>query len=675
MQKSWKLIKDDETIVKKLADELNISELTAKILFHRGITNVEEAEIFLNPESKQEFNNPFLMKGMSKAVERIIKAIDNQEKIVIYGDYDVDGMTSSALMVRTLKNLGATVDFYIPDRQNEGYGLNISALQKIADSGTKLLITVDCGISNANEIAEIKDKLDVIITDHHLPFAAIDCAVAVLDPHQEDCNYPDKNLCGVGVAFKLCQALNMTINNIDYRNYLTDIDLVALGTVADIVPLVGENRKIVRLGLKQMINTKNIGLRALLEVSNIDKNKKLNTNHLGFKIGPRLNSTGRLSTASKGVHLLITNNEKEAAEIAQELDRENTNRKFKEYQMLETANKKYIKLREEHGGDLSSIVVASENWHPGIVGLVAARLLEKHYLPTIVIAIDGDIARASCRSIRALHMKEALDYFSDYFTQYGGHAAAAGFSIRTKDIDKFREDFDAYVKKNLKEEDFTPVQEIDVFVHPNKLNLQLADDMEKLEPFGVSNPYPVFACSNVKGVSPRTMGQSKSHLSFFIKGVNEGQFDMRAICWNKGSFVPLIESELLDITFEPERNEFNGNISVQCLINSIIPSKENCLFPDRETMINIYKFLWQRANSVEFKPYDIGKFSVDYKKSSFASENPALNSAYTMFCAIQVFEELGLIYFNANGDEFIMPKSSKKLDLNESRFWRLNNNQ
>ena len=674
MQKKWIIRKDDEAIVNNLVKELNISELTAKVLYHRGITNVKDAEIFLDPETKQEFNDPFLMKDMKKAVDRIRQAIDNREKIVVYGDYDVDGMTSSAIMLRALKKFGAAVEFYIPKRQ-EGYGFNIPALHKIADGGVNLIISVDCGISNVNEIEEVKDRLDVIVTDHHLPSGPIENAVAVIDPHHPDCPYPDKNLCGAGVAFKLCQALNMNINNIDYKNYTTDIDLAALATVADIVPLVGENRKIVRLGLNQMSDTKNIGLAALIKASDIAPGKKLSSGHLGFKLGPRLNAAGRLKAASKGVALLISEDIVEAENIAQELEAGNAERKLIEQKIIKEANIKYQNLRKERGGDMSSIIVADEKWHPGVIGLAASRLLEKYYLPTIVISIQGELARASCRSIDALHMKNTLDYFRDYFTQYGGHAAAAGFTIRTKDIDEFRNAFDNYVKENLKEEDFIPVQNIDALVPPSKLTVKLADEMEKLEPFGIQNPYPVFASRNVQGLYPKTMGRDNSHLSFYIKS-DEGKNDIRAVSWGNAAFLPLVENELVDIIFEPERSEFNGNVSVQCTIKSIEPSRENASFPDRNAMSNIYKFLWRYAdkNRLRFMPYDICKFNVEFKNSDLANKNPQLNSTYTMLCAVQVFEELGLIQFDDEGKNFIMPKASRNFELNESRFCRINSN-
>ena len=669
MLKNWLLYDEDTSIINTLVNELHISKLTAKVLICRGIMNTRDAEIFLDPENVQQFHDPFMMKGMAEAVDRIIRAINSKEKIVIYGDYDVDGMTSTAIMLRSLRKLGANVSFYIPSR-DEGYGLNVPALRSIADKKAILLVTVDCGITNAKEITSIKDKLDVIITDHHLPSDPINDAVAVIDPHQTGCEYPDKNLCGAGVAFKICQALNMKIKDTDYRDYTFDIDLAALATVADIVPLVGENRKIVYMGLKRMPRTENIGLRALIDVADLTE-KNLNTGHLGYKLAPRLNATGRLASASNGVKLLISDDKLEAWDIAKKLDEENTNRKDMENRMIDEANENYKELRRLHGGNMSSIVVASDKWHPGVIGLAASRLLEKYYLPTIVISIQDEYARGSCRSIDSLHIKHTLDHFKDYFTQYGGHSKAAGFTMRTKDIEKFRTEFDSYIKHTLNDIDFVPVQKIDVLIHPTEVDIKLAEEMEKIAPFGVDNPQPFFAYKNVKGAYPKVIGQEQNHLSFLIKS-DSGNANVRAVSWNKASFAPLIENELIDITFEPEINEFNGNVSIQCTVKSIDPSKETGLFPSREAMGNIYKFLWQHSDETKYQPYDICRFNVEFRNSQFANKNNKLNSTYTMLCAVQVFEELGLIQFNFAGDEFIMPKSSRKLNLNESRFWRIN---
>ena len=674
MRNDWTLYNDDEKLIKTLVDELNITVLTAKILLHRGITTVEEADNFLNVDTKYKFHDPFLMKGMPEAVDRIIKAVDKREKIAIYGDYDVDGMTASSIMLHTLKRFDASVQSYIPDRMNEGYGLNVPALEKLIAAGITLLISVDCGIANANEITAVKDKLDIIVTDHHLTQEPINDAFAVIDPHQSNCNYPYKDLCGAGIAFKLSQALQNKIKGVDIQDYIDDIDLAALATVADIVPLTGENRKIVKLGLKQMSDTKNIGLRNLIEVAKLT-GKKINAGHVGFNIAPRLNSTGRLATASRGVTLLTTEDEEFAKRIAEELETENIVRKNKEQQMLITANQKYIDMRRRKGGDMSSIVIAAEDWHPGIIGLTASKFVEKHYLPTIVIAVQDGIARGSCRSIAALNMKETLDYFKSYFTQYGGHAAAAGFSIKPKDINQFREDFDSYVKDKLTDDDFIPKKNIDALVNPSLIQIQSVDELEKLSPFGINNPQPVLAYSDIKGDNVKAMGGNNAHLSFMIKSDDASRKDMRAVAWSKGAFVSLVENEKVDITFMPTKDEFQGNVKVQCIVNTLEPSQATGLFPNRDVMINIYRFLRSCSDEADFKPFDICKLNTAFKKSTYANENVQQNSIYTMSCAIKVFEELGLMCFSFNNGGYFMPKATKKFALNESRFWRINSGQ
>ena len=382
MQDNWIVGDNDDEIINSIAAGAGVSRLSAAIAFHRGIVDVDSARKFFDPEGAQEFYDPYLMKGMASAVERIIRAIDNGERIVIYGDYDVDGMTASTIMIKCLQRFGAKVGSYIPSRHTEGYGFNVEALVGLTYD-YDLLISVDCGISNNEEIAAVKNSLDVIVTDHHLPGDEVTNAIAVLDPHQPDCNYPDKNLCGAGVAFKLCQALNARLNGIDYKNYTADIELAALGTVADLVPLLGENRKIVRLGLRRMSDTPIIGLKELIAVSGLG-GKKITAGHCGFSLGPRLNAIGRLERASIGLELLTTDDQNRARQLAQALDNENTLRKQIEAQMIAEADEEYQRQRQESGGGFSSIVIAKDGWHKGVIGLAASRLVERYYLPTII---------------------------------------------------------------------------------------------------------------------------------------------------------------------------------------------------------------------------------------------------------------------------------------------------
>ena len=746
---NWILYDEDEQLICNLAAELKINPLTASLLTHRGISTAEDAKKFLYAETAQEFYDPFSMKGMPDAVDRIDRAIKNREKLVVYGDYDVDGMTASTIMLKTLRRLGADVDSYIPSRQNEGYGFNIPALEFLSEN-YNLLISVDCGITNNAEIDAVAGQIDIIVTDHHLPIEPLEHVIAAIDPHQPDCPYPEKNLCGAGVAFKLCQALDARLNNSEFGNYVEDIELAALATVADMVPLLGENRKIVRLGLKRMNETKNIGLRELINVSGL-ADKKITAGHCGFSLGPRLNAIGRLESASSGVELLTTDDPVKARQIALKLDRENTKRKQLEEEMLRAADEEFQKRREACGGGLSSIIIAKDGWHAGVIGLTASKLVEKYNLPTIVIALKDDLAVGSCRSIPALHIKDALDHFGDRFLRYGGHAAAAGFSMRAEYVERFIVDFDEYVGEKLRDEDFIPTQKIDAEIHPTLINLKLAEELQLLAPFGIGNQHPKFAWRSVKGKNARAMGGNGQHLTFEIEsstnelqlppddtiekvfgdvvdnnlvetpqtkyiGVDEidelsaafgeegldeiaeafgdsefqadrlGELEedeapdgsddklkVRAVGWSMGALAPLVNEEPIDIVFEPSVNEYNGEKSVQCMINSLEPSGMPDQFPSRAELGRIYKFLRSQSKSGMPQPFDICKLTAAFRRSTVANAEPKLNSIYTLSSAMQIFAEIGLMHFDADGKNFFMPVPKGKFDLNRSRIFKLNN--
>ena len=659
MQKKWIIKKDDAPTVKKFSAELGVTELTAKILIHRGITEVEDAKIFLSPETAP-FHDPFLMKGMRDAVERIIVAIEGEEKICVYGDYDVDGMTASAILTRTLKKLGAKVENYIPAR-SEGYGLNIPALKKISEGGVTLLITVDCGISNEEQISAVAENLDVIVTDHHLPaLEKVTSAVAVVDPNQFDCDYPEKNLCGAGVAFKLSQALFQEVQGKNFQTYTSDIELAALATVADLVPLVGENRKIVKLGLKEMIQTKNLGLKSLIEVAQLG-GKKISTGHIAFQIAPRLNSVGRLESASEGLKLLLTEDESQAKILAARLNSINQQRKDIEAEMLAFAEKKVAKLREEREGNLSTLVIDGENWNGGVIGLTASKLVEKYNLPTIILSVVGEDARGSCRSISSLHIKTALDSMAEIFDQYGGHSQAAGFSIKTKKIPELKKRFDDYVRSHLSDEDFLPVLMVDALINPANLTLNDAREFEKFEPFGLGNPKPVLACKNIRAEQAKVIGKDANHLSFIIQ---DGDKKIRATAWEKGTFATLLKNESIDFAYEPEINEWQETFSVQCMVNYLAPSKVENSFPDREKLADIYKFLKQFKNSQD-------KFEICNFAEKFNSATEKNFPIYTIFNAVEIFKELGFLQVDDVEKNFELPNFSKKLNLKNSRTFRL----
>ncbi len=662
MDKTWQIKTEDAAQVKKLAAAVGIDELTAKILIHRGITNAADAEKFLNAEKAQEFYNPLLMEGMEDAVDRIIIAIEGEEKICIYGDYDVDGMSGVAFLTHALRNYGANVEYYIPDR-SEGYGINVPALEKIIEGGASLLISVDCGISNAKEIAAVAGQIDFIITDHHLPALEKinpDEVVAVIDPHQENCNYPDKNLCGAGVAFKIAQALAQELEGVPFSEYTNDIELVALATVADLVPLTGENRKIVKLGLKKMFDTNCIGLKELIKISGYE-GKKISASNVAFQIAPRLNSVGRLKSAKIGVELLTTDDELKAAQIAAELENANIERKEIEREIFVQAEEKLQILRDEKGGNLWTLVVDDGRWNAGIIGLTASKLAEKYSLPTIIISVGNLVSRGSCRSIPALHIKNTLDTMADLFDNYGGHSQAAGFSIPTKKIPELKKRFDEYVRENLTDEDFPPVVEIDALVHPAQINLKTAEEFEKIEPCGVGNPEAVLACRNVRCEAAKIVGADKSHLSFIIRADSEENQNVRAISFGNANFANLVENSPVDIVFQPSIDSWNGETFLKCFVKDIAPHCNDKIILTREFLAEIYKFL--KADSEKI-------FNIPALAEKFNSSSKNFISVQKMFTAINIFLELGILKLNDNLT-FELP-ASKRRNLENSRTFRLN---
>lgn len=659
MRKKWLLREDNPTEVEKIASELGVSELTAKILYHRGIKDAAAAKNFLEPEAAP-FHDPFLMLGMREAVDRIKKALDAHEKICIYGDYDVDGMSASAILIRTLRKFGANVESYIPDR-SEGYGLNIPALQKISANGYELLISVDCGITNEKEIASVKDVLDVIVTDHHLPaLKDIQSAVAVVNPNQKGCPYPEKNLCGAGVAFKLSQALVQELNGVDYRTYTTDIELAALATVADLVQLVGENRKIVRMGLKQMRETTCTGLKALIRCACLE-NKKISAGHVAFQLAPRLNSVGRLRTAAEGLKLLLNEDPDEARIMARRFEKLNQKRKEIEAEILAAAEEKVRLMREERGGDLCSLVIAGTGWLEGVIGLTASKLVERYNLPTIILTSqDGIIYRGSCRSILKLHMKNALDSLSELFIQYGGHSQAAGLSISVKNLEEFARRFDDYVRRTLRDEDYQPILNVDAIINPAQIDFDTAREFDKFEPYGLGNPRPVLACKNLRGTSARALGKDGAHLSFTISA----EKNIRAVAWSYGSLAPLVENESIDVAYEPELNEWQGEVRIQCNISSLEPTAEGEIPLEREQLLEVYNFL-RKARSFT------NRFNLCALVREFNLQSGKNLSTYSFDGAIKIFEELGLLVIDRDKKLFEMTTPKSKLDLNNSRSYRL----
>lgn len=538
-----------------LAAELGISPLVTGILLERGFSGADSMREFLYGGA-EPFHNPYLLKDMGKAVKRIRRALADGEKITVYGDYDVDGITASSLLYLYLKGRGANAETYIPRRKSEGYGLNDEALKNIGDSGTTLVITVDCGISGVREVENAPEGMDIIITDHHTPPEELPAACAIVNAKQRGCGYPFKFLSGVGLAFKLCQALEMDGEE-GLPQWAELTELAALGTVADIVPLQGENREIVRRGLKAMETTGLAGLKALISASGCPETG-ITSENVGFILAPRLNAVGRLEHAQRAVELLVTGDAAKAAEIAAELNRENALRQEISRQILEQAE---AMLAEEKHID-TAIVLASEGWHQGVIGIVASRLVDKYHLPVILMSITGDTAKGSCRSIPALNLYEAIAAESDILTQFGGHHQAAGLTLPAAKVGEFRRRFREYVASVLQPGDFLPRLTVDCLLgDEGRITVRDLEELALLEPCGCENRSPVFAFRSALIHNQRSMGRDRSHLQFTV---DKGDCSYRAVMWGRAGLLPaMFDNMVADVAFCPKINVWNGETSVQ----------------------------------------------------------------------------------------------------------------
>jgi len=653
MQKSWKFAAVDAVKKKKLAAELAVSEIVAGILLRRGITEKDAAERFLTVE-KQPFYDAFLLKDMEKAVARIETAIAKQQNITVYGDYDVDGITATVVLLRTLRALGAKADFYIPDRQSEGYGLNTAALEKISQTSS-LLISVDCGIRAVAELHSLETALDVIITDHHLPGDSLPPAVAVIDPHRPDCPYPDKNLAGVGVAFKLCQALWQSAENTVFEG---DLDIVALGTIADIVPLLGENRRMVKCGLQQMQQTQILGLKELLQVCDLT-GKKIEAGHVGFILAPRLNAAGRLASAALGVELLLTQDPVRAFALAKRLDDENGERQLREKEILEKAE---MQLAGSDVRQAKVLVLAGEDWHTGVIGIVASRLVEKYYKPVIIIGIKDGIGKGSCRSIRGFHMYDALVSCQDILLGFGGHAQAAGLSVLPKNIELLRTRLTAVADQVLTEQDFIPVLEIASDLTVREVDAALMAELDCLEPYGMGNPRPIFSCCNVAVLTARTMGREGVHLRLNLE---QDGIQATALAWNKGELAGEITRKHMDIAFQPEFNSWQGRTTLQLKLQDLrLTASSEASCPDREIIGKIYLLLKRGRNAAGCLALTLNDIAAEYRSCYQGSI-----SAVHIKISIKILAELELIAvrFSAAKIEIcFQPAPKTKLDLMQS---------
>ena len=563
MNKKWVCNEVDLEKVKEIKEKYNLTDLVANILVGRNIAeNDEKIKIFLNP-TRNDFYDPFLLPDMEKAVDRIIEAANNKEKVIIYGDYDVDGITSICVLKQFLNSIGIDAAHTIPNRLDEGYGLNKDAVKRIADEKYKLMITVDCGISGIEEIDYANSLgIETIVTDHHEPLDNLPNAIAVIDPKIKSSKYPFNQLAGVGVVFKLIQAIGKKLN-LDEKEYLKYLDLVAVGTISDIVPLVDENRVIAKLGLKLVEVTRNIGLKTLINSLGY---KQINSTTVSFGIAPRINACGRMGMAEEALNLFLTTDTQETLNLTDKLNEYNRVRQEIEKGIYEDA---IYKIQKENIQDKDCIVLAGENWHHGVIGIVASRITDMYFKPTILVCMEENEGKGSGRSIPGFDLHNALCKSSQYLQKYGGHEMAVGLSLHRKDFENFKKVFEDYACScNLNQ--IVPIINIDKEVTDKELTVQNIKDLKILEPFGEANKTPLFLFKNLRIDSIRSLTEGK-HMKLTLKTEN-GNI-ITAMGFNMGNRAEeFLIGDKVDIVGVLEINSFNGMDSIQFNLKDIMKS-------------------------------------------------------------------------------------------------------
>lgn len=700
LKKLWAYREIDGNAAGKLSEEAGISRLMAKVFVSRGITDSEYVREFMNPDIAR-LHDPFLMDGMKAATARILKALEDNEDILIYGDYDVDGVVSTSILYRFLCSLGARVQYYIPDRMEDGYGLTMPVTGKLKEIGPSLMITVDCGITSVEEVGWLQDNgIQVIVTDHHECKETLPDAFAVINPHKPGCGYPFKDLCGAGVALKLVQALcaGLGRENGHAQDFEKYMDLAALATIADVVPLLGENRIIAGIGIKKMMTTANEGLAALVRAAGL-ADKPLTSYGVAFGLAPRVNAAGRLGSAVRGVRLFTTDNRVLAEALAKELDDENRKRQDTENRILEEAIA-YVEANLDAVRE-KVLIVCGEGWHHGVIGIVASKLQERYYRPCIVISIEDGIGKGSARSIKCFNIFKALDSCSDLLDRFGGHEMAAGITINADRISEFRSRINAYADGLLTEADMLPCIRLDAFLDRSDITPDSVQELESMAPFGEGNPNPVFGyrAFNVRDVKTLSGGK---HLKLRLA---DGSLSMEAVGFNLGEMAddcPVGES--LDIAFTPEINRWNGSERLQLNIRDIrqciysaldkyvVFSKPN----DYNKYINLREIIALREQNeldaaemiperIEFEAvyrymrgYESSKlktveFSDLFAASSQISEKYGIKLNFFKFKRIlEIFDELGLLTIESTGGKSArigFAEGKGKVDLDASRLY------
>ncbi len=594
-----------EQKISTIAKRLNIHPIVAKLLYNRGYTDESSVKTFIGMESEM-LCNPFEMKDIEKGIERIRLAIEGKEKITVYGDYDVDGVTSVCTLYLYLKSKGADIDYYIPNRTGEGYGVSASAIDTLYERGTKLIITVDTGITANEEVRYAKERgIDFVVTDHHECHGDIPDSCAVINPHRPDCPYPFKELAGVGVVFKLISAYEEAVcgkSRIDAALYVFSkyADLVAIGTVADVMPIKSENRIIVSYGLRMIESSPSPGIVALMEATTAkDKRErhktraKITSGYVGYTLAPRINAAGRIKSATIAVKLFLSETPEEAAEIADELCSANRERQAEENKIIKEAYEKIEKLNID---DNPVIVLDADTWHHGVIGIVASRITEKYSRPSILVSFEGnvsdtsspaDIGKGSGRSVKGLNLVDALCYCSDNLLKFGGHELAAGLSVTRENLDLFRAKINEYAKSNLKTEDMIPTLEADCVIGFEDADINLAYQLQQLEPYGVGNPMPTFIIRGVfvNEIIPISEGKhTKLTLSNGISTITAMYFS------NSPDSLDIFVGDRVDVLFNLDVNEWLGRRTAQLIVKDIKPSEDeiNSATAERERFIEIW---------------------------------------------------------------------------------------
>ena len=673
--KVWSVAKVNKERAIAMASKLEIPPLLAMMLDIRGITKEEDVINFL--QENKDFSDPFLMKDMDKAVERITTAVENGEKICVYGDYDADGVTSTSLLYSYLRDsLGADVMFYIPTRTGEGYGMNKGAVDKIHSQGVTLIITVDNGISAREEIDYANSlDIDTVITDHHMPSGAIPKAVAVVNAHQKDDKSPFKDFSGVGVAFKLVMAIEGEYADVDslLENFS---DIATLGTIGDIVPLVGENRTLVKNGLRHIQNSDRIGINAMKQESGIAE-KEINSSNVAFTLVPRINAGGRLGSSEKSVNLLLTEDEDEAVTIADKLGMDNRERQSIEKEILASIDEEVRRTPNIVNDKI--LVFAGKGWHQGVVGIAASRIKDIYDKPTIIIGIDDDgVARGSGRSVEGFSLCDAVFACSEHLTHYGGHPMAVGISLEKEKINDFRKAINAYCKDIKMPYN---ILHIDCKLNPNQLDLSILDCLSYIEPCGASNPSPIFGLYNMTVIATKEMGNGKHMRITLSRG--QGQVPVYAVYFNHNfQSCSYRNGDIVDVAVSLDRNIYNGQENLSVIIKDIKYSKSNneelidserifdkfakrykltknevmSILPTRNDFAYVYRFLKQN------KGFIYGEYALVNALNYKISMGKLIVILYSM-------KELGLINWQQGLYQSIIEmKESGKVNLEDSVF-------